>query len=66
MEYQKNTKPDPTVLKVVEFFGGEALREDEGTDMRRCIQCLVEDELVQQYQRNLRPDKETRAVLESC
>ena len=34
--------------------------------MRRCIQRLVEDELVQQYQRNSRPDEETRAVLESC
>ena len=34
--------------------------------MRRCIQCLVEDELVQQCQRNSRPDEETREDLESC
>ena len=34
--------------------------------MRRCIQRLVENDLVQQYQRNLRPEKETREALESC
>ena len=34
--------------------------------MRRCIRRLVEDELTQQYQQNLRPDEETRGVLESC
>ena len=33
--------------------------------MRRCIECSVEDELVQQYQRNLKPDEETREALES-
>ena len=34
--------------------------------MRRCIRRFVEDELVQQYQRNSRPDAETRDALESC
>ena len=31
MEYQKNAKPDPTTLKILEFIGREAWREDEGT-----------------------------------
>ena len=33
--------------------------------MRRCIQGLIENELVQQYQMSLRPDEETRTVMES-
>ena len=34
--------------------------------MRKCIQRLVKDELVQQYHRNSRPEEGTREVLESC
>ena len=64
MEYQKKAKPDPTTL--LEFFGGEEWREDKGTDLRRCIQHLVDDEFVQQYQRYSMPDEETRETLESC
>ena len=65
VEYQKNANPDSTTLKVLKFLGGEEMRKDQGTDMRRCIQCLVEDKLVQQYQKNSRPDQETREALES-
>ena len=32
--------------------------------MSRCIQRLVEEELVQNYQRDLTPDEETRNTLE--
>ena len=66
MEYQKNANPDPMTLKVLEFWGGEEWRQDEGADMRRCVRCLEEDDLVQKYQRNLRPDAETKEALETC
>ena len=34
--------------------------------MSRCIQLLVEKELVQNYQRDLTPDEETRNALEKA
>ena len=32
--------------------------------MCRCVQCLVEEELVPNYQRDSEPDEETRCALE--
>ena len=61
-EYQKNANPTLVTLKVLEFYGGDKWRIDEGIEMSRCIQQLVEDELVQ----DLMPDEETRNALESA
>ena len=63
-EYQKKANLTPATLKILEFYGGDKWRIDEGIEMRRCIQHLI-DELEQQYQRSLRPDKETSTVMES-
>ena len=65
-EYQKNANQTPATLKVLEFYGGDEWRIDKGIEMSRCIQRLVEDELVQQYQGDLMPDEETRNALESA
>ena len=66
MEYQKNANPDLMTLKVLEFWGGEEWRQEEGADMRRFVRYLEEDDLVKKYQRNLRPDAETKEALETC
>ena len=63
-EYQKNANPTPATLKLLEFYGGDKWRIDKGKEMSTCIQCLVEEELVQNYQRDLMPDEETRNALE--
>ena len=34
--------------------------------MRRFVRRLVEDDLVQKYQRKLRPDVEAKEALETC
>ena len=46
LKYQKNTDPDIKTLNLLEYWGREGLREDRGEKMRRCIQLLVEDELI--------------------
>ena len=51
-------------MKILEFYGGEDWRINEGAEMSRCIQCLVEEELVKDYQRDSKPDEETRLALE--
>ena len=48
-EYQKDANPTPATLKILEFYGGHKWRIDKGIEMRRCIQCLVEEELVKNY-----------------
>ena len=58
--YSGNTE----VTGVLEFYGGDKWRIDKGKEMSTCIQCLVEEELVQNYQRDLMPDEETRNALE--
>ena len=58
-EYQKNTNSTPATLKVLEII-------NEGVEMSRCIQRLVEDELVQHYQRGSMPDEKIRNALESA
>ena len=52
------------MMEILEFYGGEKWRIDKGAEMSRCIQRLVEEELVQNYQRDLTPDEETRNPLE--
>ena len=42
----------------------EDWRKNEGAEMKSCIQCLVEEELVKEYQRNSEPDEETTGTLE--
>ena len=51
-EYQRNTKPIQSTIKLLEFYGGEDWRKNEGAGMKRCIQRLVEEELVKDYQRD--------------
>ena len=63
-EYQKNSKPTPSNMKILEFYGGEDWKTNEGANMSRCIQPLVEKELVKDYQRDSKPDKETKNTLE--
>ena len=63
-EYQKNANPTLSTMKLLEFYGGYKWRIDKGLEMSRCIQRLVEEELVQNYQRDLMPDEETRNPLE--
>ena len=58
-EFQKNAKPTPSNIKILEFYGGEYWRTNGGAKMSRCIQGLVEEELVKDYQRDSIPDKET-------
>ena len=65
-EYQMNAKLTQATMEIFEFYGGEKWRIDEGAKMSRCIQCLVEQELVQNYQRDLTPDEETRNALEKA
>ena len=50
-EYQRNAKPIQSTIKLLEFYGGEDWRKNEGAGMKRCIQRLVEEELVKEYQR---------------
>ena len=64
-EYQKNAKPTQETMKILEFYGGEKWRIDEGGEMSRCIQRFVEQELVQNYKRDSIPDDETRNALEN-
>ena len=47
----------------MEFYGGEDWRKNEGAGMKRCIQPLVGEELVEEYPRDSEPDKETRGPL---
>ena len=63
-EYKKNVNPTQSTMKILEFYGGEDWRTNEGAEMSRCIQRLVEEELVKDYQRDSEPDKETRGTLE--
>ena len=65
-EYQQNAKPTQATMGIIEFYGGQKWRIDEGAEMSRCIQSLVEQELVLNYQRDLTPDEETRNVLEKA
>ena len=37
-EYQRNAIPDAYNLKLVEFYGGEEWRKNEGAEIKRCIQ----------------------------
>ena len=64
LKYQKNANPDIKTLNLLEFWEGEDWRGDRGEEMRRCIQRLVEDELIQQYQQSPRPETETMGILE--
>ena len=48
----------------MEFYGGEDWRKNEGAELKRCIQRLVEDKYVKDYQRDSEPDKEIRGPLE--
>ena len=48
----------------MDFYGGEDWRTKEGAKMSRCIKRLVEEELVKDYQRDSKPDEETRRTLE--
>ena len=63
-EYKKNAKPTQSAMKILEFYGVEDWRTNEGAEMRRCIQHLVEEKLVKDYQRDSEPDEETRCTLE--
>ena len=58
-EYQRNAKPTQRAIRLLEFYGGEDWRKNEGAGMNRCIQCLVEKELGTDYQRDSEPDEET-------
>ena len=51
-------------MKLLEFFGGDKWRIDEGAEISRCIQGLVQEELVQNYQKVSTLDEETRNTLE--
>ena len=61
-EYQRNATQ--STIRLMEFYGGEDWRKSEGAGMKRCIQNLVEKELVTDYQRDSGPDEETRGALE--
>ena len=63
-EYQKNANPTQATLKLLEIYGGEEWRIDEGVEMSRCIQHLVVEELIKIYKRDSTPDEETRNALE--
>ena len=63
-EYQRNAKPTPSTRRLLEFYGGEDWRKEEGAGMKRCIQRLVEKDLVTDYQRDSEPDEDTRSALE--
>ena len=63
-EYQKNAKPTPSNIKILEFYGGEDWRTNKGEKTSRSIQRLVEEELVKDYQMDSKLDKETRQTLE--
>ena len=63
-EYQRSPIPDMYNLRLVEFYGGEEWRKNEGAEIRRCIQRIVEKELVDSYQKNSRPSEEVRCALE--
>ena len=62
-EYQRSAIPNLDNLRLVEFYGGEEWRKDEGAEMSRCIRRIVEKELVDDYQRNLRPSEEVKCAL---
>ena len=53
-------------MDILQFYGGEKWRIDEGAEMSRCIQRLVEKELVQNHQRDSTPDEEPRNALEKA
>ena len=48
----------------MEFYGGAEGRTSEGDDLKRCIQRILEIELVDRYQKNSRPSEEVRGELE--
>ena len=56
-EYQKSAKPTQATMKILEIYGEDKWRIDKGAEMSRCIQRLVEKELVQNYQRDSTPDE---------
>ena len=62
----EEANPTQATLKLLEFYGGDEWRIDEGVEMSRCIQRLVEEELVQNYQSDSMPDEETRNALEKA
>ena len=62
-EYQTSAIPDMCDLKLMEFYGGAEWRLNEEADLKRCIQRILEIELVDNYQKNLRPSDEVRCVL---
>ena len=43
-EYQKNANPIQNTIKLLEFYEGEDWKKNEGAEMKRCIQRLVEEE----------------------
>ena len=43
-EYKKNIKLTQRNMKILEFYGGKVWRTNEGAEMRRCLQRLVEEE----------------------
>ena len=63
-EYQRKAKSTLSTRRLLEFYEGENWRKDEGAGMKRCIQGLVEEELVTDYQRDSEPDEETRSTLQ--
>ena len=48
-EYERKAKPIQSIIRLLEFYGGEDWGKNEGVGMKRCIQHLVEEELVKDY-----------------
>ena len=63
-EYQKNAHPTQATLKLLELYGEDKWRIEEGVKLSRCFQGLVEEELIQNYQRDSTTDEEKRNALE--
>ena len=63
-EYQENPRPSKETIRLLECYGVGDWRQNEGTDMKRCIRRRVEAELVNQYQKNAEPTKEVKRKLE--
>ena len=62
-EYQRSAIPDMCDLKLMEFYGGAEWRLNEEADLKRCIQRILEIELVDNYQKNSRLSDEVRCAL---
>ena len=47
----------------MEFYEGKEWRKNKGTELKRCIQRILEAELEDEYQRNSEPSEEVRRKL---